>query len=452
MRIATVGAGPTGLYLATALAHRGHEVLVVDRDPGPADDIWWDRPGVMQLHHPHGFRRQAHDALDAETPEVTVALAAAGIELILTTPVPDGPTVTSGFRCRRMVFDRLLRAVAEATPGVTLRVGHVDTVLVEGHRATGILVDGVRVEADLVLDASGRAGRVGRGLRAPAEGAECGQAYTSRQYRLRPGAEWGPMTMPRGAVAAYPGYVAIVFPHDAGVFSVLLIRSADDRGLRALHETAAFEAAVAAVPLHAVWTDPARAEPLTPVLPGGRLHNTYRGQLAEDRTVALPGLFFVGDVVCTTNPAAGRGVSLSLLQAQALLGLLDEHGRDPEAGALAFDAWCREHIRPWFDDHVRVDAGLARRWAGEDLAVAVADTAHPLPSDLVCAAAGADPSLMSVVGPYLAMDAKPESLAAVEPRARAIYASGWRPPVEPGPTRDELAALVESASSASALA
>jgi hypothetical protein len=260
------------------------------------------------------------------------------------------------------------------------------------------------------------------------------------------------MTMPRGAVAAYPGYLAIVFPHDAGVFSVLLVRSADDRELRALHETAAFEAAVAAIPLHAEWTDPGRAEPLTPVLPGGRLYNTYRGQLGEDRTLALPGLFFVGDVVCTTNPAAGRGVSLSLLQAQALLGVLDDHPRDPAAGALAFDGWCRTHIRPWFDDHVRVDAGLARRWAGEDLGVAVADTAHPLPSDLVCAASGADPSLMSAVGPYLAMDAMPDSLAAAELRARAIYASGWRPPVPSGPTRDELAALVGAASSARALA
>jgi hypothetical protein len=36
----------------------------------------------------------------------------------------------------------------------------------------------------------------------------------------------------------------------------------------------------------------------------------------------------------------------------------------------------------------------------------------------------------------------PASLAAVEPRARAIYASGWRPPVPEGPTRDELAELV----------
>jgi flavin-dependent dehydrogenase len=40
------------------------------------------------------------------------------------------------------------------------------------------------------------------------------------------------------------------------------------------------------------------------------------------------------------------------------------------------------------------------------------------------------------------MLALPSSLDAVEPRAREIYASGWRPPTPDGPSRDELADLV----------
>ena len=39
------------------------------------------------------------------------------------------------------------------------------------------------------------------------------------------------------------------------------------------------------------------------------------------------------------------------------------------------------------------------------------------------------------------MDALPESLHAVEPVARELYARGWRPPVPDGPTRDELGEL-----------
>ena len=62
-----------------------------------------------------------------------------------------------------------------------------------------------------------------------------------------------------------------------------------------------------------------------PVLPGGRLRNTYRGQFDEQGRVALPGLIHLGDAVCTTNPTAGRGMATSLLQARKLLALLDEH-------------------------------------------------------------------------------------------------------------------------------
>ena len=43
------------------------------------------------------------------------------------------------------------------------------------------------------------------------------------------------------------------------------------------------------------------------------------------------------------------------------------------------------------------------------------------------------------------MQAPPASLDAVQQRAREIYASGWRPPVPAGPSRDELAELVTAA-------
>jgi 2-polyprenyl-6-methoxyphenol hydroxylase-like FAD-dependent oxidoreductase len=43
MHAAIVGAGPTGLFAAIALARRGHTVTVVDRDPGPVPDATWQR-------------------------------------------------------------------------------------------------------------------------------------------------------------------------------------------------------------------------------------------------------------------------------------------------------------------------------------------------------------------------------------------------------------------------
>ena len=56
VRVAIIGAGPTGLFLGAALQRRGHAVTVVDRDGGPEPDGSWPRKGVMQFHHAHAFR------------------------------------------------------------------------------------------------------------------------------------------------------------------------------------------------------------------------------------------------------------------------------------------------------------------------------------------------------------------------------------------------------------
>lgn len=444
MRTIVVGAGPTGLYTGIALARRGHPVTVLDRDTGPAPDGSWERRGVMQFHHPHAFRQQVIDALLAEMPDVWDDLLAAGAEPVTVSTGPGRPERRVAMRCRRLTFERALRAAAERQPGLSLRVGHADRVIAERGRAVGVRAGGADLAADLaadvVLDASGRAGRFTRGLRAPAAGGDCGLAYVSRQYRLHPGAEPGPMNTGIGMVSFFTGYLTIVFLHDNGVFSTLVGRPGTDRALAALRHRAAFDAAAAAVPPLAAWTDPDRAAPLSDVLPGGRLYNSYQGQTDAAGRVALPGLLFVGDAVCTTNPAAGRGVALSLMQARRLVELLDGAGADPADCAAEFDRWCAERIRPWFADHVRTDTGQLRRWAGAEI-----DPAQPLPSDLVVAAAEADPSMMRTIGPYLGMQAPPASLDAVQERAREIYAGGWRPPVPPGPTRDELVEVITAA-------
>ena len=87
-----------------------------------------------------------------------------------------------------------------------------------------------------------------------------------------------------------------------------------------------------------------------------------------------------------------------------------------------------------------MDEATRRRWAGEDL-----DLNQPLPSDLILSAAEADPSMRSAIGGYLSMTELPASLRVLEPRARALYATGWRPRLAPGPTRDELADLIRTA-------
>ena len=440
MRVGIIGAGPTGLFLAAGLARRGHAVTVVDRDTGPGPDGRWPRRGVMQFHHAHAFRAPCAHALQAELPEAAARWEEAGAEPAFVT-LPDGSRRLMTTLSRRETFEAALRAAALAEPGVTSRSGHVDGVLVEDGRARGLAVDGTTLAADLVLDASGRSGRVTAAVRpAPTAGGDCGIAYVDRQYQLRPGADRGPLTNPMAWQADLDGYQVILFPHEHGIFSVLLVRPTATRELVGLRHAAAFEAACRAVPGLDTWTDPERARPITDVLPGGRLFNHYRPQTHPDGRLALPGLVLVGDAVCTTTPNFGRGVTLSLLQAQQLLALVDEHGRDVDALGHAFDAWCDARMRPWVEDHARMDDALRRRWEGEDV-----DLDAPIPSDLVMAAAAVDPAIGTAVGPYAAMVAGPEVLDGVRARARAVYASGWRPPLAEGPSRAELADVVARA-------
>jgi 2-polyprenyl-6-methoxyphenol hydroxylase-like FAD-dependent oxidoreductase len=440
MRVGIIGAGPAGLFLGSALARRGHQVTAYDRDPGPDGDRRWDRRGVMQFHHAHAFRPTVADALRREVPEAMERWLASGAEPVRESPA-GGPEMLLGHRSQRETFERALRAAACDTPGFELRLGHVDAVVEENGRAAGVVVDGTTYQADLVVDASGRSGRVTRELGRRREvGGPCGMAYVDRVYRLRPGAEPGPMVSPIAWQGDFQGYLGLVFRHERGMFSVVIARGVADGSLRELRQNAAFDAAMAAIPDLAVWTDPGRAEPVTDVLAGGPLLNVYRGQCTEEGDLVLPGLVFVGDSVATTTPVFGRGITTSLWQCEALLSLLDHDSADLAEVGHAFDAWAEDLMRPWVEDHVDMDGDRVARWSGEDV-----DLTAPLPSDLILQAAQVRPEILQHAGGYLSMAALPASLRAAEDVAREVYAGGWRPAYTPGPTREELAGIVAEA-------
>ena len=434
MRTLIVGSGPTGLLLGAALARRGHQVTSVDRDPGPTGHAWIRR-GVMQFEHAHGFRPQVPMTLQAEWPEALdrwLSLGAQPVEVPSSVASRQGQGVLS----RRSTFERALRHEARNQPGLTLRTGHVDGLVLDRGHVVGAQVDGSLVEADLVVDASGRAGRLGRrGAQDvdPELDGDCGLAYVDRTYQLIPGAEPGPMTTPIAYFADFDGYQCLVFLHESGHFSVVLVRPTADAALKALRFEAAFEAACQAIPALSEWTEPARSHPTSGVLVGGALRNIYR------RQAGTPGLVSVGDSVATTTPTRGRGIAMACMQVTALLVLLDD-GADPSTVAEPFGAWCDDHIEPWVADHIAIDGGMVKRWQGQDL-----DPSLPLTSDLIAAAVEADPRIGQHAAGYFAMTALPETLRPAEPLARAVYQRGWRPAYGQGPKRDQLVDVIRGA-------
>lgn len=431
MKVAIAGGGPVGIFAAMSLARRGHQVTVVDRDPGPAPEGMWRRAGVMQFEHPHGFRPQVRQALQTELPDVLDSLLIAGAEI---RQPPGLPEHAAGILSRRSVFERTLRAAARRERRLGWITGHVDRIAVVHDAVGGLIVDGVLLESDLVIVATGRASRLGDELRGPVEGGSCGFNYVSRMYRARPGQPGCDLALPVWPQG--PGYYSLVMPQDAGTHSLLVSYPSHVREFDILRTSSGFDRAAAAIPNLAPWSDPYRFEPITEPLVGGHLTNTYRLQGPALDLPPARGVLFVGDAVATLNPMAGRYLALAFPQVQHLLAVLDDPTKDLVDASLALDLWAEQHIRPWFLDHVEWDGTLLRRFAGGEL-----DLDQPIPSDVICAAAAADPSIGPLVGQYLGMVAGPDVLDPARDRVLALLRAGWRPqPV--GPTVEEFTAPV----------
>ncbi|HWU22456.1 MAG TPA: FAD-dependent oxidoreductase [Nocardioides sp.] len=434
MRAIVIGGGPVGCFTAIGLARRGHDVVVVDRDPGPTAEGRWRRVGVMQGEAPHAWRGQVVRALQQEMPDVLETLCAAGARL---GELPGMPGLVTAMFARRPLVEGILRSAAGAEPRLTWVTGHADALCREPgsgrDRVTGVLVDGAPITADAVIVAAGRASRLGEELRGPMAGGSCGTSYIFRTYRTRPGATAYDAPTPSYVVG--PDYGSLVMPADDRTHHLLLVVPSDAPELGVLRRDEGFDRAASAVPHLAPWADPAAHEPITSTRVGSNLTNTYRLQGAALGLPPADGLYFLGDTVCTLNPANGRSLALHVPHAQQLLAAID---RGDESGdiSLALDQWADAHIRPWWADHVLTDASLASRFSGEDI-----DPEAPLASDVICAAAGVEPAYFPIVGPFGGMMVEPDALEPLREPVRELLRGGWRPPT-PGPSRAELVAAL----------
>ena len=429
MDVIVIGAGPTGLTSGAALARRGHRVVVIDRDPGPGPDGTWRRRGAMQFAHPHTFRPQVRELLQAEWPEAWqrwLDLGAEPVEM----PLPGGHAQGLGVCSRRVTYERALRRAAADAHGLRVATGSVTRLVERAGRVVGVVVGGATIDADLVVDAGGRRSALAgpTGLHG-----DTGMAYVTRTYRRHRGAAPGPLTRPAAWAGSFEGYLVLVFPHERGHFSTVIVRPTADAGLGVLRHVEAFDAACRAIPGLADWTDPRVATPTSGVVLGLRLVNLYRPQLGR------PGLVALGDSVATTAPTAGRGLALASRQVGGLLDLLDT-GADPVTIAGPFGAWCDRWVRPWVQDHLAVDAESVQRWQGAGI-----DLSRPLTSAAIVATAEQDPRVAPHLAGFLAMSELPSSLAPAEPLARAVYEAGWRPPLGDGPTRHQLVDIARAA-------
>ena len=476
MRIIAIGGSVTGLAAAAALSDRGHEVLVLEREatepPSTLDEAagGWPRPTVPQAAHSHAFGSRGTNLLRTQLPDVYDALVEAGageVNLANFTPPTLGPVeripsddLLNMLTLRRSTFEWVLRKHTLARHGVTVRTGAtVRGLVADGDRVTGVRLDDGSVEsADLVLDASGRKTNSAKwlaeaGLPVPdAESESCRITYYTRYYRRLTPAPPGPLNRGFGAGGLWDSYTAVLFLGEGDTFSISIGVLPDDKPMKNLRDENAFTAAIRVTPLLAGWVAPGNSEPISPVYAMGGLDNS--GRFVDPAASRLTvGFYALGDAVCTTNPANGRGVSLALAHVYELADLLAAHPTVDRAQAARFAGVTRGLLAPWLGEAIANDRGRAALWE------AVAEGRQPpMPPPgvvhfgIAVAASTMDVEIWRRVAHVMMSLTSPAELYANPEMAQRIgkALAGGPPPQLPGASRADLVAAITGTNAAQA--
>jgi 2-polyprenyl-6-methoxyphenol hydroxylase-like FAD-dependent oxidoreductase len=453
-KIVIIGGSIAGLAGALALGDLGYDVEVLERDSSPPPETVeaahrnWSRPTVPQSTHSHAFGSLGVNLLRDRTPDIYSALVAAGAEEIQLAErrpptlreAPSEPedTELNMLGCRRSTFELVFRQEVLRRPRVRVRHGVTvrDLEFSDGgrRRVVGVRTDdGNVISADLVVDAAGRRSPVAHWLAsagfpvAEDQVESCEISYYTRFYRLLAPAPPGPINRGFGAGGLWNHYTAVMFLGDNRTFSMSIGVLPQDSAMKALRNDSSFTAAIRATPLLAPWIAPGNAEPISKVYAMGGLDNSLRGA-ATTRQPPVPGLLFLGDSACTTNPAYGRGVSLALAHAYALAEVLDANPSVGEEQSLEAARTTERLFTPWFHESVQNDKGRAMLWratvAGQTLPP---PPPHVLTFGQVAEAGATDPVIWRRLSRVMMTLSTPDTVYAdeeIRTRVKAALAKG----------------------------
>ncbi len=330
-----LGAGFAGMLSARVLSEHFTRVTLVERD---ALDGAVMRRGVPQARHLHGLLDRGRTILEDLHPGFTAQAAAAGAAtaeaLIGTRWYLSGlrvrPTETglTSLMATRPLLESLLRERTLAASNIALLEQHTARGLIgSADRVGGVILAHEDVErtleADLVIDATGRASRTPDWLRAlgataPAEDrVEVDLGYSSRFYRRTPDHLDGQSSVIVSTGPNGRGGGAIRVEGDR--WHVTLAGMLGDHPPTDPAEFTAFAATIAAPDIHRIITT---AEPLSEPVPH-RFRYATRRRFERGAAAAPAGFLALGDAVCGFNPLYAQGMTVAAQQAQVLRECLD---------------------------------------------------------------------------------------------------------------------------------
>jgi 2-polyprenyl-6-methoxyphenol hydroxylase-like FAD-dependent oxidoreductase len=348
--VVVIGGGIGGMCAARVLSDHFARVTLIERDELPEGAA--HRKGVPQSRHPHGLLDRGRRELSALFPGLDESLRQrggldmdAGLELATLNPEGWATRRHTGHQmlfASRLLIESVIRDRVKKNPRVRFIEGTEVAALLftpgDTPRVTGVearrVSDGTldRLDADLVVDCSGRSSRASEWLtrlgypEVELEVVDAQAGYSTCWYQAPPAdqrpADWwwkGIFLSPSAKPTRDEDYyVALILPIEGDRF-LLTLASWGGRVLPADHES--FAALCARLRSPIVAEALAISKPISPIFHRKGMQNIWKH---FERWRGPAGFVAMADAVCAFNPVYAQGMTSASVCSQVLGTLIGE--------------------------------------------------------------------------------------------------------------------------------